>query len=1630
MINQEGKIYYGLGLDNDQLQADANQSMAIIRGIGDSSVAEGARIDNAYKKIAGSVAAIFTIQKAAEFAKSIIQVRGEIESLEISFETLLGSKEKADALFGEIRTFASNTPMELAPLAKGAQTLLSFNVEAEKVMPILRQIGDISMGNSDKFNSLVLAFAQMSSTGKLMGQDLLQMINAGFNPLTVIADKTGKSISQLKDEMSAGAITVDMVTDAFASAASEGGQFYGMLEKQSKGINGSISNLKGAIDDMFNDLGTKSQGFITTAIGGATELVKHYETIGEILAVIVATYGTYKAAIIATEAVRQSLNTIRYAEEATQLTQLLTVEQQARISKLGLTQGSLQHSAAVKAEVASNVQAAQATLAKARTEVSAASQVVAARRAEYIAAKQLDQQRLAELMSIGATGTAKQVETAQRRLAAAQTQKESAAIAFQNATRDFSTKKMAVETAARQANTITTAANTAAQTANVTATNILTAAKLRLTAMAAKLNAVIMANPYMLAAAAVVALVYGIYKLVTAETAAEAAQRKHNEAMEAAREKKENLISKTQQLINKINDETQTIYSQIKAWKELQKEMPEAFANMSMQEFKNMKPEDREKLINKTADDNEIAEFNKALTEAERRVESLKKSINDAATMPSGQFGNGSLIWALSRQLNEAEETLRLKKQEKVQRDEIIRQAEFEAKTDEEKVAILNEQLKKYQDQYAEIEKLVPETERVAGAMNTSVTPAISNVEKGLFDLNYEWGKFDWQTQLNLSHLDFINGKINEINSTIAGITTANGQGITYAQAKATAKKDYENAKKLLDDITKSSKASQKEYEDAVTDLEKKKKAYQALGGETTTKPKTSRRDSAKEEAARIQRETADRKQKIEDYTKEVKRQIKQSELDIAQSRIDAMDDSFDKEQKQIQLTYDRMIFANQQREEEMVKALQDARELAWENDNPKAKKDGKTFDRSTVTADDLSPEQKKALEEYTSVANKIKEKSEADLLKKLLEQYRTFEQKRTDINKQFDEERKAIENSSISQTAKDTALSELELKRKEAIKSVNDDEVASMQKSSQLLVKLFEEASNKSVKELLKISETAEDLLSYLANTSSEDITPNFGFTAEQLKALKESPKDLEAIKKAIKELNDAGIQKNPFAVLVHNLKEVFKAGKSDDTTEKKLAELGESAAASADIIGDLAGKFAEMFEAAGNDSAAEAMDTVQGVMTSVSNIGQGFAKGGIIGGIGAAVGEVASWATKAFQAAAAHRAALEAIQKEIVAQERMNYLLDLQNQLEGKRFTTIFGVDQYGKALNAIDVYEKALDKLNETLTGTEQQKNKGKSFFANLLKVEDANAALKEIYAGLADIEIVTGHKKTGLFGWGKGKDTYSSVLDVYPELIKADGEFNKQLAETVLATRRMSDEDKASLQNMINLFEQYEEAMQQVRDYLTSIFGELGNSMSDALVDAFKNGTDAAEAFKKTVSEMLETLAQQMIYSVTLAPIMEKAQEQMLEIMKNGDLTDAQKFAQYAQVLSNVTDEAIAQQNYANDLMKMYQEMAAQKGIDIFNPTDEKRETSSKGFASMNQDSADELNGRFTALQALTYEICMSIKVLLSNSQSILLVVTGIKEDTKSLSRLENIEKDITSVKNSMNDINLKGITIKK
>lgn len=296
---EDGRIGFSASLDNDALLASVEEARGAFADLSRSASEEGSRIDSVMRKVGTAIGGYFSIRAAINFVKQITAVRGEIESLEVSFKTLLGDEQKAVDMMGELRQFASSTPMQLGDLASGAQLLLAFNVEAEKVVPTLRAIGDISMGDAQRFQGLTLAFSQMSSAGRLMGQDLMQMVNAGFNPLSQISLKTGKSISELKDAMSKGAISADMVAEAFMEATAEGGKFHGMLDKQSQSIKGSLSNLQSAVSDVMNELGESIQTPVTAGIQAVQKLVQNYETVGKVVATLVATYGGYKAAVMA-----------------------------------------------------------------------------------------------------------------------------------------------------------------------------------------------------------------------------------------------------------------------------------------------------------------------------------------------------------------------------------------------------------------------------------------------------------------------------------------------------------------------------------------------------------------------------------------------------------------------------------------------------------------------------------------------------------------------------------------------------------------------------------------------------------------------------------------------------------------------------------------------------------------------------------------------------------------------------------------------------------------------------------------------------------------------------------------------------------------------------------------------------------------------------------------------------------------------------------------------------------------------------------------------------------------------------------------------------------------------------------
>ena len=249
-----GQIDVKLGLNSEEfIQGLSSSDRELkkleknLKGFGDSinSKANPAvdMLSGALKKLAGPAIAVAVGKKLFGLGRQAVDTAAKFETLAVSFEVLAGGAEAGKQLTNQIIELASKTPLTTEALSDGARTLLNFGESAEEVINDLKLLGDITGGDAQKMQSLTLAFAQVGSTGRLMGQDLLQMVNAGFNPLSIMSEKTGKSMATLKKEMSEGKITFNDIKDAMIAATSEGGRFYGMMDKQSQTLDGRLSTL-------------------------------------------------------------------------------------------------------------------------------------------------------------------------------------------------------------------------------------------------------------------------------------------------------------------------------------------------------------------------------------------------------------------------------------------------------------------------------------------------------------------------------------------------------------------------------------------------------------------------------------------------------------------------------------------------------------------------------------------------------------------------------------------------------------------------------------------------------------------------------------------------------------------------------------------------------------------------------------------------------------------------------------------------------------------------------------------------------------------------------------------------------------------------------------------------------------------------------------------------------------------------------------------------------------------------------------------------------------------------------------------------------------------------------------------
>lgn len=301
-MEDKGKIYYGTGLDNSKLRDGAQEAKNILHGIGNAANEEGERLDETFSKLGKTVTGVFSAVMLKDFVKNVATVRGEFQQLEMGFKTMLGSEEKADALMSQLIKTAATTPFGMSDIAQASKQLLAYGVQAEDVNETLIRLGDIAAGLSIPIGDLAYLYGTTMVQGRLFTQDLRQFTGRGIPLTDELAKQFGVTKEKVGELVTEGKVGFPEVKKAIESLTSEGSKFGGLMEAQSKTITGQISNIEDSIEQMFNELGKKSEGVISDTLAVVSSLVENWETVGKTLLVVISAYGAYKAAVIAVAA--------------------------------------------------------------------------------------------------------------------------------------------------------------------------------------------------------------------------------------------------------------------------------------------------------------------------------------------------------------------------------------------------------------------------------------------------------------------------------------------------------------------------------------------------------------------------------------------------------------------------------------------------------------------------------------------------------------------------------------------------------------------------------------------------------------------------------------------------------------------------------------------------------------------------------------------------------------------------------------------------------------------------------------------------------------------------------------------------------------------------------------------------------------------------------------------------------------------------------------------------------------------------------------------------------------------------------------------------------------------------------
>ena len=838
-----------------------------------------------------------------------------------------------------------------------------------------------------------------------------------------------------------------------------------------------------------------------------------------------------------------------------------------------------------------------------------------------------------------------------------------------------------------------------------------------------------------------------------------------------------------------------------------------------------------------------------------------------------------------------------------------------------------------------------------------------------------------------------------------------------YSTTYKLAEKEWKDAKIAYDKIIKDKTATVEAFNDAKSKLENTEKAFHNLGGKTKAKTPNKHKDH-----------TA----KIDQEENGVERRTKELGYAITQAEIDVMKEGSARIIKQNNLNYQKKKDQIEQQEAELLAMIQELERTKWEAKNPDWKDHGLKFEPDTkVLPTDIASQfntVKIGIETQRNISNESAKKVELD---SLLKKYQTYTDKRKSIEDKFNADITKLKATNVD-GSNDGKIVEAERLRNEILTDL-DTEIASRETDFDAWADSMLNAGLVKLKEAL---ETARDTLDAdggkLSDADKAKLRAQIAALEDKIKVQEDNNTQDTSADKSKKKWTDTLSVMNDVNSSVENIISSFDG--MDDATKATLSAATNIAGGTiAMIIG------------------------IQTLATAAAGTIKMVEKASIILAV---IGAAATIITSLFNNAAEkkHQETLaEITQSKVDFQRQYNQLL-IEQKLLMKDAESAFGTDHITKAIGSIEAYRMANKSFKDEMKGDPPEMN----FWENMTddvfgtyqkRLDD----YKKGIGGLSNITVKTDSYTTGAWFWKKQHDVYTGILAVYPELIDAEGELVVAKAEAILATQQMSDEDRKRLESLVENHGLMEQAAEDLRGYISDTFGSLGDGIMDSIIYAIENeGVDAWEKFGEAGADVLENLGKQIAYTLFFSKKFEQLEKDLEKVYGSGK--SEEEIAKDAMnVVGDFYNGIGADMDNAQDFMEGWQEAAKEHGLDLWG--DEGRESSSKGIATASQDSVDENNGHLTAIQGHTYNISEKIteiagymagfgnmsssvsnqtvegdktdpdyvSILVKSNENILDCLYDIKGDT---THLVQMQRDMSALKDGIDNINLKGITIKK